>query len=44
MGKAERIIALIERCLPLLEAFGEAMIPIIERLISLLEKEHNKDK
>ena len=39
MGKAERIIALIERCLPLLETFGEIMIPIIEKLVTLLEKE-----
>jgi len=44
MGKAEKIIMLIERCLPLLEAFGEIMIPIIEKLVALLEREHSKDK
>jgi len=40
MGKAERIIALIERCLPLIESFGDAILSVIEKLVTLLERIH----
>ncbi len=36
--KAEAIIKLITLCIPLLEQFGEALLPLIEKLITMLHQ------
>ena len=34
--KAEAIIKIIELCLPLLEQFGEQLLPLIEKMLVML--------
>ena len=41
--KAEAIIKIIELCLPLLEQFGEQLLPLIEKMLGMLH-ETNNDK